>query len=586
MENLVNELLKEIIQNSTKAGKPRLLEATGENVLSWSAIPEISISEIGWSDMTTNEDGEEVPGEMRAQLLDFLKNIPGPTIKEKIKAIDDFYQFDAAKLQAQGFFGDTQASMISQIMAYLVFYKTLTTIITHFNAASAGFSFEAFLGVLLLGGQIKTGSKTIADLYTQDGTPVSLKLYAEKKLKVGGSYTDLVNDLVKHGKMQYIAVTKDLNEVKPGKELQQKGTLKFYRFNFNLDNIFNILARSAGSESPRNIILPAGFGEEVKINPNYRIEDTLSGIGKMPAPEALEKEFVDVLEQLVAKNDFSNLTTATGEGFNFEKFANMINWAKDPEIFGKNKQRGTATIAMNSGNPLVARFTEEYQLPRGKKGPEIKYVRPLINIVRDATLKVNARYASKRQAGLRVGQIKQAYFVGRSKQGLIEKSRKIYNALESEEQKKAALLSSHGYISRPKKNFEINQNMVIDIKRLAEPNPGELFPEGQDASEIGTIEIGAAQVDKMLKNVSKILNKAIFDIFNSLKLLTTNIQGYFAGGLADDNKALAAKEAAHNIEEKTEEVRPTTGEGEGLAESRQQINFNKLIEQMIEESFN
>jgi len=90
----------------------------------------------------------------------------------------------------------------------------------------------------------------------------------------------------------------------------------------------------------------------------------------------------------------------------------------------------------------------------------------------------------------------------------------------------------------------------------------------------------------VLKNVSKILNKAIFDIFNSLKLLTTNIQGYFAGGLADDNKALAAKEAAHNIEEKTEEVRPTTGEGEGLAESRQQINFNKLIEQMIEESFN
>jgi len=583
MENLVNELLKEIIQNSTKAGKPRLLEATGENVLSWSAIPEISISEIGWSDMTTNEDGEEVPGEMRAQLLDFLKNIPGPTIKEKIKAIDDFYQFDAAKLQAQGFFGDTQASMISQIMAYLVFYKTLTTIITHFNAASAGFSFEAFLGVLLLGGQIKTGSKTIADLYTQDGTPVSLKLYAEKKLKVGGSYTDLVNDLVKHGKMQYIAVTKDLNEVKPGKELQQKGTLKFYRFNFNLDNIFNILARSAGSESPRNIILPAGFGEEVKINPNYRIEDTLSGIGKMPAPEALEKEFVDVLEQLVAKNDFSNLTTATGEGFNFEKFANMINWAKDPEIFGKNKQRGTATIAMNSGNPLVARFTEEYQLRTGKAGPEIKYVRPLINVVRDATNRVNAPYAPAKQKTERTKQIKKAYWSRRG--NLIDRSRKTYNSLESEEQKKAALLSSYGYVSKPKENFDLNQKMIAGIRKLAGSNPGELFPEGQSEPEIGTIEIGGAHVDKMLKNVSKILNKAIFDIFNNLKLLTTNIQGYFAEGLTDDNKAVAAKEAARNIEEKTEEVRPGPGEGEGLAESKQPINLDKLIEHMINKSF-
>ena len=585
MENLVNELLKEIIQNSTKTGKPRLLEAAGENVLSWSSIPEISISEIGWSNMTTNEEGTEVPSEIRAQLLDFLKNIPGPTIKEKIEAINSFYKFDAAKLHAQGFFGDTQASMISQIMAYLVFYKTLTTIITHFNAASAGFSFEAFLGVLLLGRQIPTGSKTIADLYTEDGTPVSLKLYAERKLKVGGSYTDLVNDLVEHGKMQYIAVTKDLNEVQPGKELQQKGTLKFYRFNFNLDNIFNILARSAGSESPRNIILPSNFAQKIKFNPNYKIEDSLPGVGKLPAPEELEVLFIDELNKEYKNNKkyFNSLTTRDEAGFNFEKFIQMINWSKDPEIFGKNKQRGSATIAMNSNNPLVARFAEEYQLG-GWKGPAIKDVRPLINAVRDATNRVNARFASGIQKTERAKKIKQAYFGRAAGYGLIDQSRKIYNSLESDEQKKAALLSSYGYVKTGQ--FELNQNMVARIAAMAKPSPGELFPEGQSKAEIGKIVIGAAQVDKMLKNVSKILNKAIFDIFTNLKLLTTNIQGYFAEGLTDDNKAVTAKEAAHNIEEKTEEVRPTSGEGEGLAESKQQINFNKLIEQMIEESFN
>ena len=40
-----------------------LKEADSENILSWSSIPEIPVSEIGWSDMTTNEKGEEVTGE-------------------------------------------------------------------------------------------------------------------------------------------------------------------------------------------------------------------------------------------------------------------------------------------------------------------------------------------------------------------------------------------------------------------------------------------------------------------------------------------------------------------------------------------
>jgi len=606
--NIVNEILKEIIQGSIKVEKPILKEQDAENILSWSSIPEIPISEIGWSNMTTDEEGEEIPSENRAQLMEFLENIRGDDIKSKIKELNDFYQFDAAKLKEGGFFGETQASMISQIMAYLVFYKTLTTIITHFNAASAGFSFESFLGVLLGGQQIKTGSKTIADFTMADGTPVSLKLYAEKSLKVGGSYNDLINDLVKDGKMQYIAVTKDLNEVKPGKELQQEGTLRFYQFNFNVENIVNILALSAGKHSPKNIILPLAYEEELKNNPAFRIENSLSARGKMPSAEELEVIFVEELEQLKAENEefYSSLTTADGVGFDFKKFTHMIDWAKQDEIFTGNKERGTATIAMNSNNPLVAKFTEEYQLEQGKQGPAIRYVRPLINAVADATIKVNARYASKVQAQQRTGQIKDAFFSEAALAGgsdLQERSRELYNSLASEEHKKGALLNSYGYVSRPKHNFELNQTMIVGIRERAGKNPGELFPEGQDGVDIGTIEIGAAKIDKMLKSVSQILNNAIFDIFNSLKLLTTNIQGYFAGGLKEDAKANNAKTAASDIEKKTEKVQkgdiggdvPTGTLGGGytprsadvyaLEESKQPFNLDKLIVQMIEESF-
>ena len=141
--------------------------------------------------------------------------------------------------------------------------------------------------------------------------------------------------------------------------------------------------------------------------------------------------------------------------------------------------------------------------------------------------------------------------------------------------------------------------MVENIHEYAAPTPGELFSEEQEKAEIGTIEIGAAQIDTMLKSVSQILNNAIFDIFNSLKLLTTNIQGYFAGGLEEDAKANNAKAAANNIEKKTEKVQKgdfsdteqqffagTTPEQPYANESKQPIVLDKLIEQMLNESFN
>jgi len=535
-----------------------------EQVLSWSSIPEIPISEIGWSNMTTR-GGKEVPSEERAQLLNFLENIPGDDFKSKINGINKFYKFDAVKLQEEGFFGDTQASMISQIMAYLVFYKTLTTIITHFNAASAGFSFESFLGVLLGGIQIKTGSKTIADFTMADGTPVSLKLYAEKSLKVGGSYNDLINDLVKDGKMQYIAVTKDLNEVKPGKELQQDGTLAFYQFNFNVENIVNILAQSAGSQSPKNIILPFAYEEELKNNPAFRIEDVLAQAGRMPSAQELENLFVDELRKEVdaSAEAFANLKTKDGSDFKFEDFTEMIDWAKDDAIFTKNKQRGTAKTRIDTITPLFNKFGNHYLLAKKKKNKDeyrvlsLENVKFLLNAVRAANDRVNARFAADVQTKQRTGQIKDAYFGKEAMAAgtdLEERSRELYNELASEEHKRGALLNSYGYVRRPKHNFELNQNMIMKIDQLAGDHPGELFPEGQDGVGVGTIEIGAAQINKMLKSVSQILNNAIFDIFNNVKILTTNIQGYFAGGLKEDAKANTAKTAANDIEKKTEKV--------------------------------
>ena len=107
-----------------------------------SAIPSIAVSEIGWSDVRTSEKGGEISGPQRANLINFLKNIEGTDLKDKLKSLSDFY---AGNLKMPE--GASQAEKISRTMSYLVFYKTLTTILTNFNPASAGFNFESFLAV-------------------------------------------------------------------------------------------------------------------------------------------------------------------------------------------------------------------------------------------------------------------------------------------------------------------------------------------------------------------------------------------------------------------------------------------------------
>jgi len=67
-------------------------------------IPDIAVSEIGWSDVRTVEtkggDTEEISGPQRALLENYLRNISGDSFEERIAAIDRFYT-DGATLIAE-----------------------------------------------------------------------------------------------------------------------------------------------------------------------------------------------------------------------------------------------------------------------------------------------------------------------------------------------------------------------------------------------------------------------------------------------------------------------------------------------------
>jgi hypothetical protein len=604
MSNLVNEILREIIQKSIVIEKnsPTQIKESGAQdgsmTLTYNAIPEIPLSEIGWSSLETREGGVDVPSEERKQLEDFLSNIPGKDVGEKMRELNKFFEGDEAYLRQQGFVGAGGADGAAKLISYLVFYKTLTTIITHFNAASAGFSFESFLAVLLGGQQIPTGQQTIADMVDGQGTPISLKLYKEGQLKVGGSFTDLSNDLINRGEMQYVNVTKELS----GEGLEQKGKLDFYRFNFNLANAFNIISRGVGKHR-KCVLLPKPFmvsnGEDTEGVPGRK--------AKLPSPEELESQYEEIVKKSIADNR-GQIEKEIGPISDslIDSIILAINYS-DPENLGGKKIHGQSAMAKTVLRTKILGFISDREL-------EGKPIKIATHVGRTTLAKVFlsandfdilSSYKGDELSKLRQQQVNKLYFYDDLDEStLIENSRKFYQDA-SDEVKKKCFAVAKGYIDNSQ--FELNQKMVQNIDKLAQPTPGNLFPEGQqNAGPIATINIGVENVKQMLERVTGELNEIIFAIFSSLKSLTQQLQNYFAGGLEDDQQAAAARTAATSIEEKTAKVqaqrakdaatakqqrtnvqrRKAAQHGTGpLEESKQPIVLDKLIEHMLNESF-
>jgi hypothetical protein len=215
-------------------------------------LPIAQVSELKWGTAAT--DAMPVDNSAREQLATYLRQIPGTDIAEKINNLNEFIKNA----------GNSDIG-IQQALSFLVFYRTLSMIITNFNAAAAGFIFESFLAVLLdaeNGKQIPaTDAETIADIIIYPNNsrlPISLKLYGENTITVGGSFKQMVLDLTtQYPVMQYIVVGKEYSGSKGGKSLNK---LNFYGFNFTLDNfptVINYLGEAHAGELlqlPRTII--------------------------------------------------------------------------------------------------------------------------------------------------------------------------------------------------------------------------------------------------------------------------------------------------------------------------------------------
>jgi len=536
-ESLINEVLSLFLTEREVGNVP-----TSES-FDWNAIPEIPISEIGWSDTRTAEVGGPQGGQ-RKLLKDYLDKIQGANLKDKIKNLNQF-------MANPDLAADSPGDKIAKILGYLVFYKTLTRVITNFNASSAGFSFESFLAALTGGEQIPTGQETIAD-YKSGDEFVSLKLYAEGSVEVGGSFQDLVDDLTddtKNNSMIYLVVLKGLE----GDGLDQEGTLSFYQFKLTLDNVGNFIDKSA-RESRLMMALPLDKNgqlidldatkpeepEEIeeatqRVRPTSKkfVEDfnkTLAAQVKAQLEKRIEQ--IPELAEVDGLGELVNLIQLGGE--NFPKLTDKAITqaykaiqaavreikAKTPEnkkllsqmieIPGKTRKKNLAAVIETDFQTILRGLMQSL-----KKGPEA------------------ARKTGSQQL---LAQIK-------PDTKSIDRSIAYYNTLKGNpEMQKKALFSSFGYLGA--KKFATGKNVAT----------GKTVVDQMPVEELGVLEIGASRIVPILNQARGELNDQVFGIFKNLKTLSTQINAYFASGLKDAKAGAEASRASKDIATSTEEV--------------------------------
>tara|TARA_R110002012_G_scaffold528_2_gene2459 strand:- start:3344 stop:5098 length:1755 start_codon:yes stop_codon:yes gene_type:complete len=563
--SLINEVLKLLITEQT--------DMPAKARFDWSMIPDIPISEIGWSDVSTTEEGVDIPSEQRALLQQYLDNIgsPGASFEEQIKSLQEFYGPAGPQMVTAN--ASNNAEAISQLISYLVFYKTLTKVVTNFNAASAGFSFESFLAVLLDGQQVPANTGTIADFITGDGTPISLKLYTN--LHVGGSWRDLVGDITApqfnhpQGRaMRYISGIKILS----GEGLDQKGEIKLYQFDITLDNIVDIMLNSM---HPDIVKMPASM-----IAGGEGIADKIPSADRVPSNEELEKELLKVVRSGLDNIEVSEAMQQIDPGFSLDKFVNgpdgifkLMQYANEgrKDLFAKN-WNGLAYTKMGSVGKLQQFIFDEVFLPKyseasawkdiksnAAKQRVVAFIKTLAKDIKTTHDTMVDSFGSSEVAKAREGALRDVDWLSvkspRKLKGNEEYNDQMvanreqvssyYNGLD-EAGKIEALKNTYGMVvggAGGITQWDLNANQATS----------DSYPV--NAEYLGELRIGGAYVEQMLTQVSEMLNQEIFSVFTSLKSLSDNLNGFFAGGLKDNKKAVTAIASAQDIEEKTTELK-------------------------------
>jgi len=488
-------------------------------------IPMIPVSELGWAN---NDDGDG-GGSQRALLEDWLRNIQGTGFQEKLDGVTERMRAGFGEIPKTG-----DAKYIQEVMSYLVFIKTLTMAITNFNASAAGFNFEAFLATLMAGSQIPaSGAKTIADFTADirgDVVPVSLKLYTAGQLEVGGSFTDLVNDLAAPneswaawaaspeydgGAMKYIVCTKDFE--KSDDPLARSGKINFYEFDISRKNVFRLLAESskAGREmisSSESFMVALSEWDKTKQGTAPDLASTLPTKTAIGASNELATKLAEMLVRaLVPQIVDAGIEQAQAESIArevVELYADSIESTGKANSLGKDAQ-----IKMAILRPL---YGDSASTGNREQGALANSILPMVKKIFNSFKENYLKKVDKR--GEAISEIKWVF--GREPR-LVE----WYEDL-SAEAKAIALKNTRGFLT--------TGHWKIPNKAAITAGGGKPF---------AVMPIGAKYVQALLEQVRNEVMDEVFSIFDNMARMSEKLNSFFANGLKEKGEAKVGAEA-------------------------------------------
>jgi len=211
-----------------------------------------------------------------------------------------------------------------------------------------------------------------------------------------------------------------------------------------------------------------------------------------------------------------------GDG-DLKELVYKLDWAKNDDLFNT----GDRGVAKMSKTKVLDFVKSKYD-----QAPQV-----VIALLKDAIIDANQKVVDSQKAKAKDSKRKLQIqnMVAQGDFFSPEESARQYKMLGFE-QKKIALKHSLGYLRNLK--FSLNKTLA-----LAPSEPTNTL-------YLGSINVGTAHVIEALGKVKDILNEEVYEIFQSLKILSDSLNSYFAGGLKDDNLAKTSVDNAKNIETK------------------------------------
>ena len=529
---MVEEILEfpwDLLQEEAPAPKVRTYHI--------SEIPMVPISELGWANADENAEGDDpdAPPSQRRGLEQYLSNIPGTGFADKLNAVSNIMEKGINSIPK-----DNPKEFIQQAMAYLVFYKTLTMAITNFNASAAGFNFEAFLAALMDGKQIPaSGAKTIADITANvDGerVPISLKLYTDKGLEVGGSFFDLCNDMLEPngewaawvnanaqyegGAMRYIACTKTLN----GDGVEQEGHIDFYQFDITRANLFDLMALTdKGRKSIlSNTTFMAALTEYMKTGEET---EALRWADNIPARSDTSDsaEISSLWSDYLDKAELSAMREAGVSGEQEKAILDtLVKMYTDSIEATQSALKLAADGALTTQIALALNSDPTREDVKAARAIRDQVVKPLFNNFKKEVIKTrDAR-----------GQ-----FLDKSGEWITgPEVVKWYNSL-TPELKAMAIKNTKGYLTHS--HWVLSRGATIKLG---------------GGSPFAKLQIGAKYVVDVLESARGELMDEVFGIFDQVAEMSNKLNAFFANGLQEPQQADDAATAADTVGTDTRKV--------------------------------